>query len=245
MRATLADCSTDGRQGCRHINTKRPNCPIKNILKYSPMQRLETREQGEAELPFVVKHNCEWDVRLSPGDDRISQMRQGQEHGASVHSPDGSPHCRQPVADHEKTPPKRGFQAGRSEMIRTSDPHVPNVVRYQAALHSVTSGASIDQRFCEYKRGRDKITTERRIFSAQEGKTPAFKGFYRSAPGPGHAADSLGYSHRFRPAEHFILPCRCADASDRKFTVCDLCGQFPLEIFADKGRLGTRDRQRA
>lgn len=38
-----------------------------------------------------------------------------------------------------------GLQAGRSERIRTSDPHVPNVVRYQTALHSVTSGASIDQ----------------------------------------------------------------------------------------------------
>ena len=28
-------------------------------------------------------------------------------------------------------------------MIRTSDPHVPNVVRYQTALHSVTSQADI------------------------------------------------------------------------------------------------------
>ncbi|CUX28944.1 hypothetical protein AGR3A_Cc370042 [Agrobacterium tomkonis CFBP 6623] len=37
------------------------------------------------------------------------------------------------------------LSAGRSERIRTSDPHVPNVVRYQTALHSVTSGASIDQ----------------------------------------------------------------------------------------------------
>lgn len=32
-------------------------------------------------------------------------------------------------------------------MIRTLDPHVPNVVRYQTALHSVTSGASIEQAF--------------------------------------------------------------------------------------------------
>ncbi|CUX30758.1 hypothetical protein AGR4C_Cc50398 [Agrobacterium tumefaciens str. Kerr 14] len=38
-----------------------------------------------------------------------------------------------------------GLQAGRSERIRTSDPVVPNDVRYQTALHSVTSGASIDQ----------------------------------------------------------------------------------------------------
>jgi hypothetical protein len=57
-------------------------------------------------------------------------------------------------------------------MIRTSDPHVPNVVRYQTALHSVTSGASIDQRFWEYKRGHDKITTESRFFSMQRGKLP-------------------------------------------------------------------------
>ncbi len=31
-------------------------------------------------------------------------------------------------------------KSGRSERIRTSDPVVPNDVRYQAALHSVTSG---------------------------------------------------------------------------------------------------------
>ncbi len=37
--------------------------------------------------------------------------------------------------------------AGRSGVIRTLDPHVPNVVRYQTALHSVTSGASIEQHF--------------------------------------------------------------------------------------------------
>lgn len=37
--------------------------------------------------------------------------------------------------------------AGRSGKIRTCDPHVPNVVRYQTALHSVTSGASIEQGF--------------------------------------------------------------------------------------------------
>lgn len=36
-------------------------------------------------------------------------------------------------------------------MIRTLDPHVPNVVRYQTALHSVTSGARIDDRFLLHK----------------------------------------------------------------------------------------------
>ncbi len=59
-------------------------------------------------------------------------------------------------------------------MIRTLDPHVPNVVRYQTALHSVTSGASIDQRFCEYKQARDKITTESRIFFTKAVEKPAF-----------------------------------------------------------------------
>ena len=48
-------------------------------------------------------------------------------------------------------------------MIRTLDPHVPNVVRYQTALHSVTSGASIDQRFSLHKQGiaksREKVET--------------------------------------------------------------------------------------
>lgn len=41
----------------------------------------------------------------------------------------------------------KGLSAGRSGVIRTLDPHVPNVVRYQTALHSVTSGASIEQAF--------------------------------------------------------------------------------------------------
>jgi hypothetical protein len=41
----------------------------------------------------------------------------------------------------------------------------------------VTSGASIDQRFCEYKRGHDKITTERRIFSAPWEKHLFFQDF--------------------------------------------------------------------
>ncbi len=44
-----------------------------------------------------------------------------------------------------KKPACAGFSAGRSGVIRTLDPHVPNVVRYQTALHSVTSGASIDR----------------------------------------------------------------------------------------------------
>ena len=35
----------------------------------------------------------------------------------------------------------RENSTGRSGVIRTLDPHVPNVVRYQTALHSVTSGA--------------------------------------------------------------------------------------------------------
>lgn len=38
-----------------------------------------------------------------------------------------------------------GFPTGRSGVIRTLDPHVPNVVRYQTALHSVTSGAPITE----------------------------------------------------------------------------------------------------
>jgi hypothetical protein len=49
-----------------------------------------------------------------------------------------------------------GKSAGRSGVIRTLDPHVPNVVRYQTALHSVTSGASIDQRFSFHKHGNAK-----------------------------------------------------------------------------------------
>ena len=35
---------------------------------------------------------------------------------------------------------KTGGKTGRSERIRTSDPHVPNVVRYQTALHSDCDG---------------------------------------------------------------------------------------------------------
>ncbi len=46
--------------------------------------------------------------------------------------------------------------AGRSGVIRTLDPHVPNVVRYQTALHSVTSGASIDQHSAFDKRRHEK-----------------------------------------------------------------------------------------
>ena len=41
---------------------------------------------------------------------------------------------------------------GRSGVIRTLDPHVPNVVRYQTALHSVTSGVSIEQLILRRKR---------------------------------------------------------------------------------------------
>ncbi len=36
--------------------------------------------------------------------------------------------------------PASPFSVGRSERIRTSDPHNPIVVRYQAALRSVKSG---------------------------------------------------------------------------------------------------------
>ena len=35
------------------------------------------------------------------------------------------------------------FQCGRCERIRTSDPFVPNEVRYQAALHTDVCGARI------------------------------------------------------------------------------------------------------
>ncbi len=49
------------------------------------------------------------------------------------------------AATQTKNPAGAGFLAGRSGVIRTLDPHVPNVVRYQTALHSVTSGASIEQ----------------------------------------------------------------------------------------------------
>ena len=46
------------------------------------------------------------------------------------------------ILEKRKKPAFAGFSAGRSGVIRTLDPHVPNVVRYQTALHSVTSGAS-------------------------------------------------------------------------------------------------------
>lgn len=49
-------------------------------------------------------------------------------------------------------------------MIRTLDPHVPNVVRYQTALHSVTSGASIDQRFSLHKQVNAKSGEKVEIF---------------------------------------------------------------------------------
>ena len=53
---------------------------------------------------------------------------------------------------------------GRSGVIRTLDPHVPNVVRYQTALHSVTSGASIDQRFSLHKHGNEKSGEKVEVF---------------------------------------------------------------------------------
>lgn len=58
-----------------------------------------------------------------------------------------------------KKPGNPGFSAGRSGKIRTCDPHVPNVVRYQTALHSVTSGASIEQGFPFHKR----VNTKKRM----------------------------------------------------------------------------------
>lgn len=51
--------------------------------------------------------------------------------------------------------------AGRSGKIRTCDPHVPNVVRYQTALHSVTSGASINQASGFGKQGQKKWVAEK------------------------------------------------------------------------------------
>ncbi|MDH4413800.1 MAG: hypothetical protein QE484_10860, partial [Rhizobium sp.] len=41
---------------------------------------------------------------------------------------------------------------------------VPNVVRYQTALHSVTSGASIDQRFSLHKHGNEKSGEKVEVF---------------------------------------------------------------------------------
>lgn len=46
--------------------------------------------------------------------------------------------------------------SGRSGVIRTLDPLVPNEVRYQAALHSVTSGVRIEQAFPFHKRKKTK-----------------------------------------------------------------------------------------
>ena len=48
-------------------------------------------------------------------------------------------------------------QLGRSGVIRTRDPLVPNEVRYQAALHSdCRTGGSIDQAFEFHKRLAEK-----------------------------------------------------------------------------------------
>lgn len=65
------------------------------------------------------------------------------------------------AATQTKNPAGAGFLAGRSGVIRTLDPHVPNVVRYQTALHSVTSGASIEQPIWLHKH---QIPKSRRIF---------------------------------------------------------------------------------
>ena len=64
-------------------------------------------------------------------------------------------------AQKRKKPGVPGFSAGRSGVIRTLDPHVPNVVRYQTALHSVTSGASIEQPIWLHKH---QISKNRGIF---------------------------------------------------------------------------------
>lgn len=65
-------------------------------------------------------------------------------------------------------------------MIRTLDPHVPNVVRYQTALHSVTSGASIEQGFRFDKRKISKkfailgkVPVRREIFLFRWNRFPA------------------------------------------------------------------------
>ena len=51
----------------------------------------------------------------------------------------------------------REGQLGRSGKIRTCDPLVPNEVRYQAALHSVTQvEGRIDRSFCFRKSFRQK-----------------------------------------------------------------------------------------
>jgi hypothetical protein len=59
--------------------------------------------------------------------------------------------CIRAASDKEKNREFICEKAGRSGVIRTLDPHVPNVVRYQTALHSVTSGVSIDQPFLLHK----------------------------------------------------------------------------------------------
>lgn len=60
--------------------------------------------------------------------------------------------------------------AGRSERIRTSDPVVPNDVRYQAALHSVTSGGSIDQHFFIRKRDTPFLSQNLQAAIWQQGR---------------------------------------------------------------------------
>lgn len=81
-------------------------------------------------------------------------LRRGKEVAIHCHR-----RCRISKAASAKTknPAGAGFLAGRSGVIRTLDPHVPNVVRYQTALHSVTSGASIEQPIWLHKRQISKI----------------------------------------------------------------------------------------
>ncbi len=77
-----------------------------------------------------------------------------------------------------KKPGFPGFSAGRSGVIRTLDPHVPNVVRYQTALHSVTSGASIEQHFRFHKRPPQK----------KHGALQKFEGL-KTSPAPSSPVD--------------------------------------------------------
>ena len=64
---------------------------------------------------------------------------------------------------------------GRSERIRTSDPLVPNEVRYQTALHSDSRAAQRDAGLIDGpfgpRKGRDRPA---RRFGGRGGKSPAF-----------------------------------------------------------------------
>ena len=59
---------------------------------------------------------------------------------------------------------KEYFKIGRSERIRTSDPHVPNVVRYQAALRS--DAPNYSAYFAKVK-GKVKYQSEAGLFSTR------------------------------------------------------------------------------